>query len=75
MQAKALISRLTDEKNNALQQHNKLRQELVGSKIQLCTCGFYLVVRRIRLLESAICSFYQFVFCRLSLLVYHITLA
>lgn len=29
LQAKALISRLTEEKNNAIQQNNKLRQELV----------------------------------------------
>lgn len=29
LQARALISRLTDEKNNAIQQNSKLRQELV----------------------------------------------
>lgn len=28
MQARALISKLTDEKNNAVQQNNKLRQDL-----------------------------------------------
>jgi len=29
LQARALISRLTEEKNNALEQNSKLRQELV----------------------------------------------
>ncbi|KAH8514110.1 hypothetical protein H0E87_007098 [Populus deltoides] len=30
LEARALISKLTDEKNNAIQQNNKLRQELVS---------------------------------------------
>lgn len=33
LQARALISKLTDEKNNAVQQNNKLRQDLVSDYI------------------------------------------
>ncbi|KAL5551120.1 hypothetical protein UlMin_001296 [Ulmus minor] len=48
-EAKALISRLTEEKNNAIQQNNKLRQELEllkreGSKNQGNGVSFLLVV-------------------------------
>ena len=41
VQATPLISRLTDEKNAAVQQNNKLRQELVGSHIMNYTLENY----------------------------------
>jgi len=43
LQAKALISRLAEEKNNAIQQNNKLRQELVRV-YKIYTDNFYLPI-------------------------------
>lgn len=44
LQAKALISRLTEEKNNAIQQNNKLRQELVRIYKLYIVDNFYLSI-------------------------------
>jgi hypothetical protein len=38
LQARTLISKLTEEKNNAIQQNNKIRQELVSDY-----CNFILI--------------------------------
>jgi hypothetical protein len=44
LQAKALMSRLTEEKNNAIQQNNKLRQELVRIYKIYVVDNFYFLI-------------------------------